>query len=83
MNESHSFPASKKFYVKGSLYPELKVPSREISLQKNPHFYVYDTSGPYTDPSVEIDIEKGLPHLRALWIKRRAAQSDGNVSQMH
>ncbi|QDH80394.1 phosphomethylpyrimidine synthase ThiC [Echinicola soli] len=74
------FPNSKKVYVKGKLHP-IKVAMREIALhdtvshldrhetvEKNPPVTVYDTSGPYTDPSLEIDVKKGLPRLREEWI---------------
>jgi len=74
-----SFPKSRKVYVNGSR-PDLRVPFREISLtdtpsafgaEKNPPVVVYDTSGPYTDPAVKIDIRNGLPALRAKWIEER------------
>lgn len=74
------FPGSKKVYVPG-LRHEIKVAMREISLsptkltngklEENAAVTVYDTSGPYTDPNVEIDIKKGLPRLREQWIKDR------------
>ncbi|MGQ5521652.1 phosphomethylpyrimidine synthase ThiC [Chitinimonas sp. PSY-7] len=73
------FPASQKIYVEGSR-PDIRVPMREISQtdtptsfggEKNPPIYVYDTSGPYTDPNVKIDIRKGLTPLRAQWIAER------------
>jgi phosphomethylpyrimidine synthase len=72
-------PNSRKIYVQGSR-PDIQVPMREISqsdtpasfgAEKNPPVYVYDTSGPYTDPSVKIDIRSGLPALRAAWIAER------------
>jgi phosphomethylpyrimidine synthase len=72
-------PNSRKIYQTGSR-PELRVPFREISLadtpshfgaEPNPPLSVYDTSGPYTDPSVQIDIRKGLPPLRQAWISER------------
>jgi phosphomethylpyrimidine synthase len=72
-------PNSRKIYIKGS-QPDIQVPMREISqadtaasmgAEKNPPIYVYDTSGPYTDPSVKIDIRSGLPILREKWIKDR------------
>ncbi len=76
-------PASKKVYIQGSR-PDIQVPMREISLantpeqgmaegdwQPNPPFYVYDTSGVYTDPNVDIDLTKGLPKLREKWISDR------------
>ena len=75
------FPASKKVYVKGKIH-DIEVAMREISLtdtndhltgQKisNPSVTVYDTSGPYTDPTAEIDVRKGLPKLRDRWIRER------------
>jgi phosphomethylpyrimidine synthase len=72
-------PNSCKVYVEGSR-PDLRVPMREIrqsdtpaamGAEKNPPIYVYDTSGPYTDPSVKIDIRSGLAPLRAKWIEER------------
>lgn len=72
-------PASKKVYVEGSR-PDIQVPFREISLTEtptglggeyNPPVMVYDTSGVYTDPNVEIDLNKGLPSVRQTWIEAR------------
>ena len=72
-------PNSRKFYVQGSR-PDLRVPMREISQAEtpasmgaeiNPPIYVYDCSGPYTDPSVKIDIRSGLAALREGWIAER------------
>jgi phosphomethylpyrimidine synthase len=73
------FPNSRKIYVEGSR-PDIRVPMREISLadtpasfgvEKNPPLTVYDTSGPYTDPDVEIDLRRGLPPVRDRWIEER------------
>lgn len=73
------FANSRKVYVPGSR-PDIRVPMREISLsdtpasmgaEKNPPVYVYDTSGPYTDPDVKIDIRNGLPAIRAPWFEAR------------
>jgi phosphomethylpyrimidine synthase len=72
-------PNSRKVYVEGSR-PDIRVPMREISqadtpvsggVEKNPPIYVYDTSGPYTDPAVRIDIRSGLPRVRENWIAER------------
>ncbi|ACT51854.1 MULTISPECIES: phosphomethylpyrimidine synthase ThiC [Methylovorus] len=84
------FAKSRKIYVEGSR-PDIRVPFREISLsdtpsafgaEKNPPVVVYDTSGPYTDPDVKIDIRNGLPALRAGWIAERndTEQLDGPTS---
>ena len=85
------FAKSRKIYVEGSR-PDIQVPFREISLSDtpssfggdtNPPVVVYDTSGPYTDPTVEIDIRNGLPALRAPWIMERGdvEQLDGPTSE--
>ena len=72
-------PMSRKVHVTGSR-PDIRVPMREISqsdtpagmgAEPNPPIFVYDTSGPYTDPQARIDIRKGLPALRAAWIEER------------
>lgn len=86
-----SFANSRKVYIQGSR-PDIQVPFREISLsdtpsmfgaEKNPPVMVYDTSGPYTDPAVNIDIRNGLPALRAKWIEERndTEQLDGPSSE--
>ncbi|MCS7163103.1 MAG: phosphomethylpyrimidine synthase ThiC [Bacteroidia bacterium] len=66
-----TYPASKKVYVAGLLYPFLRVGMRaiETSDPEFPLYYAYDTSGPYTDQ--EIDIYQGLPRLREPWIMAR------------
>jgi phosphomethylpyrimidine synthase len=79
-------PNSKKVYVEGKLHPDIQVPFREIKLastiiqnsagsepieEKNDPVLVYDTSGPYTDPEVEIDVRKGLTPIRQQWILSR------------
>ena len=72
------FPNSKKIYVGGTLFPEVQVPMREISLKKGEEsLAVYDTAGPYTDPDIKTDIKKGLPRLRESWIESR---KDSEVS---
>jgi phosphomethylpyrimidine synthase len=72
-------PNSRKIYVQGSR-ADIQVPMREIrqsdtsasmGAEKNPPLWVYDTSGPYTDPAVKIDIRSGLPALREQWIAGR------------
>ena len=74
-----SFDGSRKVYEKGSR-PDILVPKREITLShtvteagdiQNEPVRVYDTSGPYTDENVHIDVTKGLKRLRAAWIEER------------
>ena len=75
-----AFPGSSKIYVAGSR-ADIRVPMRKIRLastlsqtgavEENPAVAVYDTSGPYTDPHVTIDLRQGLPLVRAAWIEAR------------
>ena len=65
------FPASTKNYLTGS-QPDVNVPVRDIALTNGETVSVYDTSGPYTDPTVEIDVRQGLPSVRDSWIDKRA-----------
>ena len=84
MNQKIKFPRSEKVYLPGTLFPELRVAMRKVEqvpstnfvdgekvLTPNPEVYVYDTSGPFSDPNAEIDLKKGLPRLREEWISRR------------
>ncbi len=65
-------PASKKIYVAGCRYPDLRIAMREIALSADePGVRSYDPSGPYTDPTASIDIRDGLPALRQSWIEGR------------
>jgi len=74
-----SYPASEKIYIQGSR-PDIQVPMRKITLsdtpahfgaEKNPPLYVYDTSGVYTDPNVDVNLHKGLGSIRGTWIAER------------
>ncbi len=80
----NSYPGSEKVYVDGTLHPDVRVAMRRINLtptvkivnderlvRQNAPVYVYDTSGVYTDPAVNVDINEGLPRLRETWISRR------------
>jgi phosphomethylpyrimidine synthase len=88
---------SRKIYARPDAAPELKVPLREIALDASsgePPVPVYDPSGPYTDPDVAIDVERGLPRARLEWVKDRGGVEEysgraikpvdnGNVSGKH
>ncbi|ENV80501.1 MULTISPECIES: phosphomethylpyrimidine synthase ThiC [Acinetobacter] len=72
-------PASRKVYIQGSR-SDIQVPFREIALtdtptglggEHNPPVMVYDTSGVYTDPNIQIDLNQGLPSVRQTWIEER------------
>ncbi|MFN2103974.1 MAG: phosphomethylpyrimidine synthase ThiC [Candidatus Promineifilaceae bacterium] len=73
------FPGSRKIHVQGSR-PDIRVPMRQVEQtdtpasfgsEPNPPITIYDTSGPYTDPAATIDLMRGLPALRAVWIAER------------
>ncbi len=86
-----TFPRSKKTYLAGNLYPDLKVAMRRVTLtptvtidadgkeirRDNGSVLIYDTSGPYGDDDSVIDLRKGLPRLREPWIMKR-----GGVEQL-
>lgn len=79
------YPGSEKVYLPGQLFPDIRVGMRKVSLtptvtkdgngtkhfRENAPVMIYDTSGPFSDPSVEIDLHKGLPRLREAWILAR------------
>jgi len=81
VSSSDQLPNSKKVYLAGELHPDLRVPFREISLARtktmsgemeaNEPVRVYDTSGPWGDADQRVDVEQGLPPLRADWIRAR------------
>ena len=76
-----AMPNSRRVYVAGVLHPDIRVPFREITLaptktmsgevEVNEPVRVYDTSGPWTDPDVDLDVTRGLPPLRRDWILKR------------
>ncbi len=64
------FPASTKSFIQGSR-ADLRVPVRDIALTNGEIVSVYDTSGPYTDPTAVIDVKQGLDSVRGAWIAER------------
>ncbi len=71
---------SRKVYASGELFPDIRVPFREVALHptaNEPPLTIYDPSGPYTDPDATIDIDKGLPRIREAWVTGR-----GDVEQV-
>ena len=64
-------PASQKIYEPGKIHPDIQVPMRAIALTNGETVTVYDTSGPYTDPKIDIDVANGIPALRNDWIQKR------------
>ncbi len=91
-----SYPGSEKVYVQGVIHPYIKVGMRKVKQMPtvvinederieipNADVYIYDTSGPYGDKHVDIDLHKGLAPLRASWIQDRMAKGKTQVGQMH
>src|SRR5207302_263339 len=90
-------PSSRKIFVTPDEAADVRVPLREIILSEGagePNLPVYDTSGPYTDPDVVIDVNAGLPRHRTAWVKERGGveeyqgrdikpEDNGNVGASH
>src|SRR3979490_585037 len=90
-------PSSRQIFVTPDEAPDVQVPLREIILSKDagePDLPVYDTSGPYTDPAVTIDVNAGLGRARIAWVKERGGveeyqgrdikpEDNGNVGASH
>lgn len=80
-SSSGSFPNSRRIYIGGQLFPEIRVPMREIRLAstrlpdgstgENEPVCVYDASGPWGDPDFEGTVEQGLPSPRTDWVRAR------------
>src|SRR5512138_1967077 len=92
-----TLPSSRKIFATPDAAPDLRVPLREIILSEGagePNLPVYDTSGPYTDPTVVIDVNAGLARHRLAWVKERGGveeyqgreikpEDNGNVGASH
>ncbi len=84
--DCRTYPGSEKFYLPGEIFPDLRVGMRRVNLtptvtidpesgekhiRENAPVYVYDTSGVFTDPDVEVDINRGIPRIREQWTAQR------------
>lgn len=84
--DCRTYPGSEKIYINGTLFPDIRVAMRRVNLtptvttdpksgakhmRENAPVYIYDTSGVYTDPAVEIDINRGIPRIRQQWNEQR------------
>ena len=91
-----SYPGSERVYIGGTIHPSVRVSMRRVNQMPtvaikdgervempNPAIYIYDTSGAYGDKEASIDLERGLPHLRAEWIKERKECDEANQTQMY
>ena len=77
-----ALPGSKKIYVLSS-DENVRVPMREIALQNGDSFLAYDTSGPYSDPELKVDITEGIPDVRKQWIIDRSDTESHRMSVVH
>ena len=85
--EKHAYAQREKVYLKGNIYPDLRVGMQCVHLTptvtiknderivtENEPVYIYDTGGPFTDPSMSVDYTKGITKIREPWIQRRAEE---------
>ena len=89
-NDKKAYAQREKAYMNGKLFPFIRVGMQKVNLTPtvkivngekvmtpNAPVYIYDTSGPFSDPSIQIDLKKGLPRMRESWITAR-----GDVEQL-
>lgn len=89
-NDKKAYAQREKAYMNGKLFPFIRVGMQKVNLTPtvkivngekvmtpNAPIYIYDTSGPFSDPSMQIDLKKGLPRMRESWITAR-----GDVEQL-
>ena len=83
--DNHAYAKREKYYMPGKLYPQIRVGMTKVNLtptvtrdekgiphtEKNAPVFIYDTSGPFSDPNIEVDLKKGLPRIRQQWILDR------------
>ena len=84
-NDNKAYAKREKEYMSGTLFPDIRVGMTKVNLtptvikdkngiphtEKNDPVLIYDTSGPFSDPNIEVDLRKGLPRMREEWIVRR------------
>ena len=84
-NDHKAYAKREKAYMQGTLFPYIRVGMTKVNLtptvtrdsegkmhsEPNAPVYIYDTSGPFSDPNITIDLKKGLPRLRETWIEER------------
>ena len=88
--DKKAYAQREKAYMNGKIFPFIRVGMQKVNLTPtvkivdgkkemtpNAPIYIYDTSGPFSDPDIEIDLKKGLPRMRETWITNR-----GDVEQL-
>ena len=91
-----SYPGSERIYIGGTIHPSVRVSMRRVNQmptvaikdgerveRANPAININDTSGAYGDKAASIDLERGLPHLRAEWIQQRKERDEANQTQRY
>ena len=76
-----AMPASRKIHLPGNLH-DIRVPLREIAISGEAALQVYDASGPYTDPAVQIDVARGLADTRGRWLQDRGEVAPYSARQV-
>ena len=85
IKDNKAYAKREKYYMQGTLFPEIQVGMTKVNLTPTvvkdengvPHYeqnapvLIYDTSGPFSDPDVKIDLKKGLPRMREEWVEKR------------
>lgn len=85
INDNKAYAKREKYYMQGTLFPEIRVGMTKVNLtptvtknengipnyEQNAPVLIYDTSGPFSDPDVKIDLKKGLPRMREEWVEKR------------
>ena len=66
---NYSYPNSHKVKIRGSIHPSVEVSMREVIQESERSILLYDTSGPFSDSSIQVDILKGIPKIRKSWIR--------------
>ena len=95
INDNKAYAQREKAYMQGTIYPDVRVGMIKVNLtptvtrddhgiphmEPNAPVYIYDTSGPFSDSAIEIDLKKGIPQIRKRWIEERARKGQG-ITQM-
>ena len=94
--DKKAYAHAEKAYMHGMMFPYIKVGMQKVNLTPtvnivngekvatpNAPVYIYDTSGPFSDPDIEIDLKKGLPRMRESWITGRFALSRQSRKSHH
>jgi len=95
MEKKKAYAQREKVYMNGTLYPFIKVGMQKVNLtptveivngekimKPNAPVYIYDTSGPFSDPNITTDLKKGIERIREPWIEQREPLKGKKITQM-